>query len=181
MNRKDTKGKVIWLTGKPCSGKTTISLALFSIFKNAGIKVERLDGDIIRKSWLCEDLGFSKEDRRKNLERVTYIAELLMNHGIVVLCSFVSPYRAVRGKMRDYIGTENFIEIHVDCTSKECSRRDVKGMWKKAEAGIIREFTGFDAPYEAPQHAEIVVKTDVESIQDSVNKITNYLKSKEIV
>jgi len=164
------KGYVIWLTGLPCSGKTSIGDNLADKMKN--YLVERLDGDIVRKS-LTKDLGFSKEDRKINLERVTFVAKLLSRNGILVICSFVSPYREVR----EYIKKEttNFIEVYVKTSTAECVKRDNKGMWAKAKRGEIKGFTGFDAPYEIPINPDIIVNTEKETIEESTQKILNYL------
>jgi adenylyl-sulfate kinase len=137
------------------------------------LKVERLDGDIVRQS-LTRDLGFSKEDRDKNIERVTFVAKLLTRNGVAVLCSFISPYRARRAKTREEIG--EFIEVYVECPVEECARRDVKGMYAKAFAGEIENFTGVSDPYEPPENPEIVCHTAEETVEESVAKIVAYLE-----
>jgi len=148
-------GCCVWFTGLPCSGKTTVADLVAEELKRRGLRVERLDGDIVRQS-LTRDLGFSKEDRDKNIERVTFVAKLLSRNGVAVLVSFVSPYIAARDNARKE--TTNFVEVFVDCPVEVCERRDVKGMYKKARAGEIKDFTGVDDPYEPPPHPEIVLK-----------------------
>lgn len=170
------KGVTVWFTGLPCSGKTTIADKVAAILKNRGFNVERLDGDIVRKG-LTNDLGFSKEDRDKNIERVTFVAKLLTRNDVIVLATFISPYRARRQKSREEIG--EFIEVYVKASLEECMKRDVKGMYKKALAGEIKNFTGVDDPYEEPTDPEIIVFTDVESVDESVMKVLKYLEDKE--
>jgi len=167
------KGVTVWFTGLPCSGKSTLADKLAEILKQKGYKVERLDGDIVRKH-LTSDLGFSKEDRDENIKRVTFVAKLLTRNGVIVLASFVSPYKERRRKTREEIG--NFIEVYVKCSLEECIKRDVKGMYKKALNGEIKNFTGIDDPYEEPENAEVVVETDKESIEECVNKILKKMK-----
>jgi len=162
--------KVIFLTGLPCSGKSTIAEVVSKYLGNCVI----LDGDDVRKSPISKDLGFSEEDRDKNIERIGYIAKLLHDKGITVICSFVSPVRKTRDKIRKLIG-DDFIEVFVSCTKKECVKRDVKGMWKKALAGEIKGFTGHDADYEAPLKPEITCETNKETVDESVGKIMSYL------
>jgi adenylyl-sulfate kinase len=168
-------GFTLWLTGLSGAGKTTIAVALEEKLRQRGVKIERLDGDTVRES-LTRDLGFSKEDRDKNIERVTFVAKLLSRNGVGVVGSFISPYIA----MRDYVRsqTTNFIEVFVDAPLQVCADRDVKGMYAKAFAGQIPNFTGVSDPYEAPVNAEIVVHTDQETVEDSVNKIIAYLEEK---
>ena len=167
------KGVTVWFTGLPCSGKTTIADKLAPILRERGKNVERLDGDIVRKG-LTRDLGFSKEDRDMNIERVTFVAKLLTRNNVIVLATFVSPYIDRRQKTREEIG--NYIEVYVKASVEECIKRDVKGMYKKALAGEIKNFTGVDDPYEAPPTPEIIVDTDNETIEESVNKILEYLE-----
>jgi adenylylsulfate kinase len=130
--------------------------------------VERLDGDIVRRGF-TSDLGFSKKDRNENIKRVTFIAKMLTRDNVVVLASFVSPYRKQRRKARKEI--EKFIEVYVRCPVEICMKRDVKGMYQKALEGKIKHFTGVDDPYEEPEHPELILNTDVESVEESVNKV----------
>jgi adenylylsulfate kinase len=170
-----SKGVTVWFTGLPCSGKTTIADKVATILKEKGRKVERLDGDIVRKG-LTRDLGFSKEDRDKNIERVTFVAKLLTRNDVIVLATFVSPYIARRQLSREEIG--EYIEVYVKASVEECIKRDVKGMYKKALAGEIKDFTGVDDPYEEPVNPEILVDTEVESVDESVEKVLKYIEKK---
>lgn len=161
-------GLTVWFTGLPGSGKSTIANLVAEELKLRSYKVERLDGDIIRKG-LSRDLGFSKEDRNRNIERVTFVAKLLTRNGVIVLSSFISPYRAVRDNARREISS--FFEVYVKCSIEECMRRDVKGMYKKAMAGEIKNFTGISAPYEEPESPELILETDKKTPQESAEKV----------
>jgi adenylylsulfate kinase len=163
-----SKGVTVWFTGLPCCGKTTIANKVAEILRDKDYKVERLDGDIVRKS-LTSDLGFSKEDRNENIQRVTFVAKLLTRNDVIVLATFVSPYIDRRQKTREEIG--NFIEVYVKASVEACIERDVKGMYKKALAGEIKNFTGIDDPYEVPTNPELVVDTENETIEESVQKV----------
>jgi adenylyl-sulfate kinase len=169
------KGFVLWFTGLPCSGKTTVADVVAEKLKEKNMKVERLDGDIVRKS-LTRDLGFSKEDRDKNIERVTFVAMMLSRNGVAVLPAFVSPYIGARNNARKM--TTNFIEVYVKCSVEECEKRDVKGMYQKAREGIIKDFTGVDDPYEEPPNPELVLEADKETVEESVEKVMKYLNEK---
>ena len=171
MNQK--KGFTAWFTGLPCCGKTTIADRVAEILKEKGYKVERLDGDIVRDG-LTSDLGFSKEDREENIKRVTFVAKLLTRNNVAVLATFVSPYKKRRNKSRNEIG--NFVEIYVKCPLEICIKRDVKGMYKKALAGEIKSFTGIDDPYEEPDNPELIIESDKETVDESINKVLKKLK-----
>lgn len=173
------KGFVLWFTGLSCSGKTTLADIIAKKLKPLGIKVERLDGDVIRKGKLSDDLKFSKEDRDKNIKRVTFVSKLLSRNGVAVLASFVSPYRKTRQQIRDTV--TNFIEVAINANPKVCALRDVKGMWNKASKGEIKGFTGYDAPYEYPLQPEIYCNTDYETIEESVAKIIHYLRQNKYI
>jgi len=164
----ETKGFTAWFTGLPCSGKTTVADRVAELLREKGRLVERLDGDIVRKG-LTSDLGFSKEDRNENIKRVTFVAKLLTRNGVAVLATFVSPYKARRLKTREEIG--DFVEIYTRCPLEACMERDVKGMYKKAIAGEIKEFTGIDDPYEEPEDPELVIDTDKETVEESAEKV----------
>jgi adenylylsulfate kinase len=172
LELENRDGCGIWLTGIPCSGKTTIALELVKRLEDNLYRTEYLDGDIVRKS-ICSDLGFSKEDRDTNIERITLVTSFLSQRAVTI-CSFVSPYREARANAREKIN--NFIEVYVDCSVDECIKRDVKGMYAKALAGEIKGFTGIDAPYEAPENPEVVCFTDKETVSESADKIIEYLK-----
>ena len=169
----EQKGFTVWFTGLSGSGKTALALQLEEVLRNRGLKVERLDGDIVRKS-LTRDLGFSKEDRDMNIERVTFVAKLLTRNGVAVLCSFISPYRERRAKSRAEIG--NFVEIYCKASLDALIERDVKGLYKKALAGEIQSFTGVSDPYEEPENPEVVVETDKETLEESLSKIVRKLE-----
>lgn len=173
-----SQGFTLWLTGLSGAGKTTVAVAVEKVLRERGVRVERLDGDTVREG-LTRDLGFSKEDRDKNIERVTFVAKLLSRNGVAVINSFISPYREARANVRRE--TTNFIEVFVDAPLQVCAERDVKGMYAKAFAGQIKGFTGVDDPYEAPEAAEIVLHTDQETVEESVSKIVTYLELYEFI
>lgn len=173
MGSLKTQGFTLWFTGLPCSGKTTIADAVDKELQGRGLKVESLDGDEIRRH-LCSDLGFSKKDRDTNIRRMGFIAKLLSRNDVVTLGAFVSPYNEVREHLRSEIDT--FIEVYVRCPVKVCIERDVKGMYKKALAGEIQNFTGVSDPYEEPVNPEIVVDTDKETVEESVAKVLEKLE-----
>ncbi|MFC2169746.1 adenylyl-sulfate kinase [Acidobacteriota bacterium] len=170
---KNQKGVTLWFTGLPCSGKSALADRVAEILKEQNLNVERLDGDIVRQS-LTRDLGFSKEDRNENIRRITFVSKLLTRNGVVVLTSFISPYRDVRGYARKEIGS--FVEIYVKCALEVCIKRDVKGMYKKAIEGEIKEFTGISDPYEEPLNPEILVESDKETLEICAGKILERLK-----
>lgn len=162
---------VIWLTGLPGSGKTTIANNLELKLRRRGAKVELLDGDVVRKQ-LSPDLGFTKEDREKHAMRVVYLCKLLSRNGILSIVSLISPYREFRRYARSEINTDNnFVEVYVNCSLETCIARDPKGLYKKALAGEIKDLTGLQDPYEEPQNPEIIVYTEQESVDQSAEKI----------
>jgi adenylylsulfate kinase len=162
------KGVTVWFTGLPCSGKTTLALKLSAELKKRGIQCEDLDGDITRK-YLSKGLGFSKEDRDENIRRVGFVCSLLTKHGAVTTAAFVSPYRSIRAEIREMIG--DFVEVYVKCSLEKCIERDVKGMYKKAIAGEIKNFTGISDPFEEPEKPELVIESDKESEDESLQKL----------
>jgi adenylylsulfate kinase len=165
---KKHQGFTIWFTGLPCCGKTTIADQVAVILKKKNYLVERLDGDLIRQNF-SSDLSFSKKDRDENIRRATFLAKMLSRNNVVVLASFVSPYRKQRKRARKEI--KNFVEVYVRCPVKICMKRDVKGMYRKALEGKITHFTGVDDPYEEPEDPELIVDTDIESVEESVGKV----------
>ncbi|MFW6134259.1 MAG: adenylyl-sulfate kinase [Elusimicrobiota bacterium] len=173
MINKKEQGFVLWFTGLPCSGKTTVADRVAEELKKKGRKTERLDGDIVRKS-LTSDLGFSKQDRDENIKRITFVAKLLSRNGVATLVTFISPYRKKRNQARKE--TTNFIEVFVKCSVEECEKRDVKGMYKLARKGEIKDFTGISDPYEEPESPEIVLDTEKESVEQSAEKVLEYLQ-----
>jgi adenylylsulfate kinase len=166
------KGFTAWFTGLPCSGKTSIADRVAETLREKGYRVERLDGDIVRSS-LTSDLGFSKEDRDENIKRVTFVAKLLTRNDVAVLATFVSPYRERREKTRREIG--DFVEIYTRCPVEVCMERDIKGMYERALAGEITNFTGINDPYEEPDDPELVLDTDKETVEESVRRVLDKL------
>jgi len=165
--------KVLWFTGLSGSGKSTVARELEKTLHNKGLHCYVLDGDNVRHG-LNGDLNFSVEDRKENLRRIREVTKLFHDAGTIVLVSFISPYHEVRDKARDLIG-EDFIEIFVDASLEECEKRDTKGLYKKARAGEIKEFTGISAVYEQPLNPEIILKTDQHDVDTCVNQILEYL------
>jgi adenylyl-sulfate kinase len=172
------KGLTLWLTGMSGAGKSTISDALMERFLRGGAKVELLDGDIVRTN-LSQGLGFSREDRDTNVRRIGFVCELLSRNGIIAVVAAISPYRSTREEVKSRIA--NFVEVHVDCPVEVLAARDVKGLYKKALAGEMANFTGISDPYEAPEHPDVVVRTDTESVEFSVNKVWSELERRGYV
>jgi adenylylsulfate kinase len=173
------KGFILWFTGLSGAGKSTLASYLAPKLKERGCKVEILDGDEVREN-LSKGLGFSKEDRDTNIRRIGYVANLLARNGCVSITAAISPYREIRDECRK-IAQAPFIEIFVDAPLEVVEARDTKGLYKKARAGIIKQFTGISDPYEAPHKAEIVVKTGDESIEESASKVLKYLSAKSLI
>jgi adenylylsulfate kinase len=174
------KTALVWLTGLPGSGKSTISHELeYRLFQRR-IKTYVLDGDNVRQG-LCRDLGFSADDRRENLRRVGEAAVLFLDAGILTVAAFASPYIADRLMVRRMFGPGYFIEVYLKCDLQVCEARDPKGLYKKARSGEIKNFTGVSDPYEPPEHPEIVLDTDRLSIEESVSKIMDYLGEKGLI
>lgn len=171
----DQQGFVFWMTGLSGAGKTTIAKIMEKTLKARGLKIERLDGDVVRQS-LTRDLGFSKEDRDKNIERVTFVAKLLSRNDVGVIASFISPYQAVRDTAR--AETTNFIEVFVHAPLDVCAERDVKGLYEKAFAGEIPNFTGVSDPYEAPENADLVLNTHQETPEESAARAIRFLEER---
>jgi len=173
------KGAVVWFTGLSASGKSTLAHALENTLFEKGYKTYVLDGDNIRHG-LNKDLGFSPQDREENIRRIGEVAKLFADAGIIVLTAFISPYRSDREKARK-LNPKNFIEVYVKCDIDVCEQRDPKGLYKKAKAGEISEFTGISAPYEEPENPELVIDTGKLSIEESVNQLLSYLKAQRII
>ena len=176
LNRKDKekllsqRGIVIWLTGLSGSGKTTIANHLERRLNSEGIITKLLDGDNIRTG-VGNNLGFSTEDRAENIRRIAEVAKLFMNTGIVTICSFISPTKEIRAKARAIIGTADFHEVYINTPLEICEKRDVKGLYQKARAGEITNFTGIGAPYENPDNDYIEIVTNNKTIDDSVTSL----------
>tara|TARA_R110002049_G_scaffold28296_2_gene97344 strand:- start:7117 stop:7710 length:594 start_codon:yes stop_codon:yes gene_type:complete len=174
---KKHKPLVLWFTGLSGSGKSTIANAVEMALFKKGVHTYTLDGDNVRKG-LNKNLSFSSEDRTENIRRIAEVANLMVDAGLVVLASFVSPYRKDREQCKKIIGYANFVEVFVNTSVEECERRDVKGLYKKARKGEIKNFTGIDAPYEAPQSADIEIDTINTSVEEAVEIILKYIDKK---
>ncbi len=167
------KGAVLWFTGLSGSGKSTLSRMIETELRKRGCKVEVLDGDEVREN-LSKGLGFSKEDRDTNIRRIGYVAKLLARNGVITITAAISPYKAVRDQVRTMC--RNFIEVYTECSIEELTRRDVKGLYAKAIAGEIKNFTGISDPYEAPEKPEILVNSESQDEAQSLAVILGYLE-----
>ncbi len=172
------KGFTLWFTGLPSSGKSTVAQLVAQELERRGLNVEVLDGDVVRTN-LTKGLGFSKEDRDENIRRIGFVCHLLSKHGVAAIAAAISPYRAVREEVRARM--ENFVEVYLNAPLEICIQRDVKGMYKKALAGEIRNFTGIDDPYEPPLHPELVIHTDKETPEHSVSRILAKLEQMSLL
>lgn len=173
------KGFTLWFTGLSGSGKSTLAQFLTPQLKELGKKVEVLDGDEIREN-LSKGLGFSAEDRNTNIRRIGYVANLLARNGAVSITAAISPYASVRRECRSN-SQAPFVEVYVKCALEVVEERDTKGLYKKARAGIIKNFTGISDPYEEPEHAEVVVNTGEQSIEESAELVLAYLRAQGLV
>lgn len=172
--RNGHRGFTLWFTGLSASGKSTLAVATERALFDKGCRTYILDGDNIRHG-LNANLGFSPEDRTENIRRIGEVAKLFTDCGIINMTAFISPYRRDRDNVRSIFSEGDFIEVYVDCPLVICEERDPKSMYKKARAGLIQQFTGIDAPYEAPRHPEIQLATDQLSVTDCVALILSYL------
>jgi adenylylsulfate kinase len=172
--RWEQKGVTVWLTGLSGSGKTTIGSVMAEKLKDLGYAVEVLDGDAIRRN-LASELGFSKNDRDENIRRIGFVAHLLTRNNVIVIVTAISPYRILREEVRQRIG--DFVEVFVNSPLEVCESRDIKELYQRARAGLLKNFTGIDDPYEPPLNADIECKTDQESIIESSTKILAKLAS----
>lgn len=171
------KSFVLWFTGLSGSGKSTLSVALEQYLFEQGYHVYRLDGDNIRHG-LNNNLGFSPADRTENIRRIGEVSKLFVDAGIIVMTAFISPYRADRDMVRAMLGGDEFVEVHVDCSVAACEQRDVKGLYAKARAGEIKDFTGVNAPYEAPLQPEVTLRTDQHTVKQSLQKLVEALRQR---
>ncbi|WP_339846518.1 adenylyl-sulfate kinase [uncultured Halopseudomonas sp.] len=171
---------IIWFTGLSGSGKSTLANAVEQKLFELNHHTYLLDGDNVRHG-LNKDLGFSDQDRQENIRRIGELAGLFVDSGLLVLAAFISPFRAERRLVRELVQPGEFIEVHVATPLSACEQRDPKGLYKKARAGEIRNFTGIDSDYEAPENAEIIIDTSTQSLEDSVSQIIGYLKAKQIL
>jgi len=177
LKKNNHNSLLLWFTGLSGSGKSTIANLVESALFNEGINTYSLDGDNIRKG-INRDLTFSAEDRTENIRRIAEVANLMIDSGLVVLAAFVSPYKKDRENIRTIVKDVNFVEIYINTSLEECERRDVKGLYKKARLGEIKNMTGISAPYEAPETPDLEIKTENENIDASVKRIVDFIKPK---
>lgn len=168
-------GRVLWFTGLSGSGKSTLAVALENRLYQEGKSTMLLDGDNVRTG-ICNNLGFSIEDRTENIRRIAEVAKLFKDNGQIVLCSFVSPTNDIRKMAKNIIGSEDFIEIFVSTDITECEKRDVKGLYQKARAGLIKDFSGIDSPFEPPINPDIIIDTTNISVDEGVETLISFLK-----
>ena len=171
------KPVLLWFTGLSGSGKSTIANAFESYLHSKGFKTYALDGDNVRKG-INSNLSFSPEDRSENIRRIGEVANLMLDAGLIVTASFVSPYKLDRENVKNIVGNDNFVEIFIDTPIEECERRDVKGLYAKARKGEIKDFTGINAPYEAPENAAMVIKTTQTTIEEGVAMLFKKIQKK---
>ena len=179
-HQKGHRSAILWFTGLSGAGKSTLANAVNSALFEQGLACYVLDGDNIRHG-LCTDLGFSDADREENIRRIGEVAKLFLDAGVVVLTAFVSPFRADRDKARALVEAGDFVEIHCAADLGVCEERDTKGLYAKARAGTIKEFTGISSPYEAPEQPELRVDTGSHSLDDCVTQVVDYLIEKAII
>lgn len=168
-------GCVVWLTGLPCSGKSTLAGALKKALARRGVKAFVLDGDVVRQG-LCRDLGFSKRDRDENIRRVAEVAKLFADAGLVCITAFISPYRAVRAQARRVVGARRFLEVHVAADVAACEARDVKGHYRRAREGRLPGFTGVSSPYEPPRRPDLRLDTARRSVRACTAELVELLR-----
>ena len=166
------KAFVLWLTGLSGAGKSTLADKVYEHMVKSGLEVEKLDGDVMRGFF--PSTGFSKTDRNEHIKRIGFLASMLEKHGVIVIASFISPYREARRFVREMC--RNFIEVHVCASLAECEFRDVKGLYSKVRAGEIKNFTGVDDPYEEPEDPELIIDTEEQTVDESVSEIINYIQ-----
>lgn len=174
------KSAILWFTGLSGSGKSTLSNAVEAYLHQQGARTFVLDGDNIRQG-LCNDLGFSDESRKENIRRIGEVSKLMMDAGVITLTAFISPFRRDRRIVRDITNEGDFIEILCNATLEVCEKRDPKGLYKKARAGEIKDFTGISSPYEVPEHPEIIVETGTQTVEESVTQVIDYLKNCNLI
>ncbi|MCG8083625.1 MAG: adenylyl-sulfate kinase [Candidatus Thiodiazotropha taylori] len=174
------RAKLLWFTGLSGSGKSTLAHALEEELYQRGCRTYVLDGDNVRHG-LCGDLGFSDADRTENIRRIAELAKLFVAAGVISLTAFISPFREDRDKARGLFPHGDFIEVYVDCPLEVCESRDVKGLYKKARAGVIKDFTGISSPYEPPSNPEITIQTADREVADCVNEIIGSLELRGVI
>jgi adenylylsulfate kinase len=175
---KPSKAFTLWFTGLPCAGKTTLARLVAEELERRGVEIEVLDGDDLRSN-ICKGLGFSKDDRAENIRRAGYLCRLLNKHRVCAIAALISPYRSVRDEVRASLG--EFIEVYVKASLNTCMARDVKGLYRKAIAGEVRNFTGVDDPYEPPSAPELLIDTDCEESAAAGARIVRKLESMELI
>jgi adenylylsulfate kinase len=174
------KSAVIWFTGLSGSGKSTLAHSVEEELYNLGCRTYVLDGDNVRHG-LSSNLTFSDDDRKENIRRIGEAAKLMMEAGVISMTAFISPFKKDRNLVRQLLPQGDFIEIYCKASLETCESRDVKGLYKRARAGEIKNYTGIDSPYEAPDNPELIIDTESESLEGSVTKVIDFLKSKEII
>ncbi len=174
------RSAILWFTGLSGAGKSTLANAVNTALFERGLSAYVLDGDNVRHG-LCKDLGFSDSDREENIRRIGEVAKLFLDAGVIVLTAFVSPFRADRDKARGLVIAGDFIEIHCAADLSVCEERDTKGLYAKARAGEIKEFTGISSPYEAPEHPELSINTGDVSLESCVDQVIHYLVDQKII
>ncbi len=174
------KGAAIWFTGLSASGKSTCAHRLEKILHDMGCSTYVFDGDNVRMG-LCSDLGFTEKDRTENIRRIGEMVKLFVDAGIIAITAFISPYRKDRQRVRSLLDDGRFVEIHMDCPLDVCADRDKKGIYEKARAGTIKNFTGISSPYEAPESPELVIRSHAEDVSAAALRIARYLKEKNII
>ena len=171
---------VIWFTGLSGSGKSTLAHSVEEILFNKGCRTYVLDGDNVRHS-LSSNLGFSNKDRKENIRRISEVTKLMIEAGLIVMTAFISPFREDRFAVRNLIPEGDFIEIYCKARLETCEARDIKGLYKRARTGEIKNYTGISSPYEVPENPELIIDTDKEEIKESVSRIVNYLQTQSII
>ena len=174
------KSAVVWFTGLPSSGKSTVAHAVEEKLYQMGCRTFVLDGDNVRHG-LCSDLGFSADDRVENIRRIGEVSKLFVEAGIIVLTAFISPFQADRHRVRQLVGDDDFVEVYCDCPIDVCELRDPKGHYQKARSGIIKEFTGISSPYEPPAGCELVLKTSVDSPEECARQVIDFFVCRSII
>lgn len=169
----------VWFTGLSGSGKSTLAHAVEEHLHGMGCRTFVFDGDNVRHG-LCSDLGFSIEDRSENIRRTAEMVRLFLDAGVIALCAFISPLRGDRQIVSSIVGSDNFLEIHCDCSLEICEQRDVKGLYKKARAGLIKNYTGISSPYEAPEHPDLHLETGMDTLSECVSKVMDVLRVKGV-
>ena len=178
-DRNKNRGAVVWFTGLSGAGKSTIAHSVEEQLFQTGCLSYVFDGDNVRHG-LCSDLGFSAEDRTENIRRIAEMCRLFVDAGVVALTAFISPLHSDRAMVRKLMG-DDFIEVYCRCPVEVCEERDVKGLYKKARAGEIKDFTGISAPYEAPENPDMIIDTDKVSLEESVDKVMNLLLDRKVI